>query len=280
MHPLCGLSFGDRRKSASARGGFTLIELLVVIAIIAILAALLLPALAKAKERALRINCASNLKQIGAAIFMYAGDNDDTAPLCFISSSPSGSTWYPYEVGRYVGTTFNSGPHNLGLLWSTKALPDPQVIYCPSGKKYQGGRTYSYYAEVGPWPFGLNLNANPPPSNPDVIRAGYSYIPQLRKKATDARGNPIMTSLNMKNGYHVVKMDQLDITKTMVTDLIHSLGPASAPHFDGGLGGLNVLFGDGHVVFQNERRNRQAFEIWRKGLTAESVRQIVHLFQP
>ncbi len=95
------------RFSYSPRRGFTLIELLVVIAVIALLAAILFPVFARAREKARQSSCASNIKSLGTAVLMYSQDFDDTLPLAAYSLTATTSvTWHeltdPYVKSKQI----------------------------------------------------------------------------------------------------------------------------------------------------------------------------------
>ncbi|CAN5525936.1 hypothetical protein BH11ARM1_BH11ARM1_16190 [soil metagenome] len=142
------------------RRAFTLIELLVVIAIIAILAAILFPVFAQAKEAAKKTSCLGNVKQIGTALFLYAGDSDDT--LCQ-TSWESGATPQPFNPGGtyQIHWTYLMQPYIKN--WSIFLCPsdsDPQTPNKPAA---------TGYGEVGQLTGGVMTC--------DWMAQKYSYIP-------------------------------------------------------------------------------------------------------
>ena len=160
------------------RRAFTLIELLVVISIIAVLIALLLPALSSTRETARRTVCASNLRQLALGALVYADENAGTLPIMHWPGISAVNEIRANHWTRWGALKNGSDPlvwQNFGVAWDNGIVTAPQGFYCPSQTHPE--QQFERYA---PWPNPTPVGGNPSQRG---IRISYMFNPRVRDLA-------------------------------------------------------------------------------------------------
>ena len=216
----------------AGKRAFTLIELLVVLAIIAILAAIMLPALNKAKSAGQSIGCASNLKQLQLAWHMYHHDNNDRLVLNFESGTIGNPQTYHSTSNSWISGSALWDPGSAGIKQGTlwRYTQNERIYRCPSDKSL-----WSYGATRAPRPWNIVLG---------IYMNGHW-------DGVNMFGSAKFTDLRQPDRYFTF----VDEEESLVTGgaFVLLLGQQSSwwtvPGFRDRGGGANVAFADGHVQF-------------------------------
>jgi len=227
-------------KIQNNKSAFTLIELLVVISIISILASILFPVFARARENARRASCMSNLKQFGLAMMMYVQDYDET---------------YPKAVSSGMDSAPPGGAQNIGgTSWSWQQLLYPyhkslQIFYCPSGTNIHYEAQHRDYITFGN--YGANILLIPSTGTALKLSAvaapatTYALMDAGLYSASPSRADPTNSSIKPSFGAYIPGVGMLGAACPLSNNDYDILQDdcKEGRH----LGGINMAFADGHV---------------------------------
>jgi prepilin-type N-terminal cleavage/methylation domain-containing protein/prepilin-type processing-associated H-X9-DG protein len=212
-----------------ARGAFTLVELLVVIGIIAVLVAILLPVMGKARESARRTACLSNLRQVHAVFNLYAIENRDHVPLGYRRTNPAAMPAKGFNSMVYSAT---SGRYCLfGILYMNGKMREPEVFFCPSNLDPQS----DLQSELNPWP--------PGPDGPEPGKnafAGYGCRPEVELADEFHIYGNVIDGVKVP----VPKLSHFK-SKAIFADLTATPARLDRRHKQG----VNALYGDGSAMW-------------------------------
>ena len=220
------------RSRSSARAAFTLVELLVVIAIIAILASILFPIFARARENARRTSCLSNLKQLGLGFMQYTQDYDEAFPL---SSYPTTSVSWTASTAPYIKSTqIFRCPSDTAARWNNPVAPPATNYYTTSyimNAWFAGTQTYAKLSAVqAPSKVAVLVDANTDVTQRDHFHP-FNWI-------VETPANPLYSSFM----HGMTFDDTANATKEI----------ALTRHLDT----FNTLYADGHA------KSRRWTQVW------------------
>jgi prepilin-type N-terminal cleavage/methylation domain-containing protein/prepilin-type processing-associated H-X9-DG protein len=269
------MSYGSESgcRAAALRRAFTLIELLVVIAIIAILAAILFPVFAQAREKARSAACMSNLKQIGLGVMMYVQDYDETYPIRSWNGG-QGICFNPYVLGAPAGT---ANPYCTTYSWQYQIytyIKNNGVFACAGGLFTNGisrnSGTYNLPIDMS---YGINTDIYDylPTDAPNSGTQGAIAMATLTAPANtyfiaDSKNPGFSDNWTDRLRFaNMVGTERSGCTTTRPFESRTLLAIPSVANTMRHQGGENIAFADGHVAFRQLGR----ISCWRGSIASE-----------